>query len=68
MGSRRIKMKLTLTKKQLDILSSILFDTVDSLEDDLIGIDGENESIEDFEAYKIYQQIKTLQNFNKENN
>jgi hypothetical protein len=61
-------MKLTLTKKQLDILSSILFDTVDSLEDDLIGIDGENESIEDFEAYKIYQQIKTLQNFNKENN
>ena len=44
---------LHLTNKQFDVLSDILEDTVDALEDDLI----DDEDIKDYEAYKIYQQL-----------
>ena len=44
---------LHLTNKQFDVLSDILEDTVDALEDDLIN----DEDIKDYEAYKIYQQL-----------
>ena len=50
-------MELTLTNKQFDILFDILRDIVDTLEDDLI----DDENIQDYEAYKILQQIKTIQ-------
>jgi hypothetical protein len=44
---------LHLTNKQFEVLSDILEDTVDALEDDLI----DDEDIKDYEAYKIYQQL-----------
>ena len=44
---------LHLTNKQFEVLSDILEDTVDALEDDLIN----DEDIKDYEAYKIYQQL-----------
>ena len=44
---------LHLTNKQYEVLSDILEDTVDALEDDLIN----DEDIKDYEAYKIYQQL-----------
>ena len=57
--------QLTLTNKQFDVLYDILQDTVDYLEDDLTSYydkDGNEieEKIEDYEAYKIYQQMIRL--------
>ena len=63
--------QLTLTNKQFDVLYDILQDTVDSIEDDLITTEDDNgneilENITEYEAYKIYQQLKTLKEcFNK---
>ena len=56
---------LTLTQDQFDVLYDILQDTVDYLESDLITTvdDNGNEVLEDiseYEAYKIYQQLKSL--------
>ena len=56
---------LTLTNKQFDVLYDILLDTVDYLEEDLTSYydkDGNEieEKIEDYEAYKIYQQLRSL--------
>ena len=57
--------QLTLTDNQFDVLYDILQDTVDYLEDDLTSYydkDGNEieEKIEDYEAYKIYQQLVNL--------
>ena len=57
--------QLTLTNKQFDVLFDILQDTVDVIEGDLITTEDENgneilEDITEYEAYKIYQQLKTL--------
>ena len=57
--------QLTLTNAQFDVLYDILQDTVDYLESDLITTvdDNGNEVLEDiseYEAYKIYQQLKSL--------
>ena len=66
----RISMRqLTLTNKQFDVLYDILQDTVDYLESDLITTvdDNGNEVLEDiseYEAYKIYQQLKSLKEDN----
>ena len=56
---------LRLTNKQFDVLYDILQDTVDVIEDDLITTEDENgneilEDITEYEAYKIFQQIKTI--------
>ena len=53
---------LHLTQKQFEVLHDIMLDTIDALEDDLIVTEDENgneveESIEDYEAFKIYQKI-----------
>ena len=68
---RRINMKhmITLTDNQFDVLYDILQDTVDYLESDLITTvdDNGNEVLEDiseYEAYKIYQQLKSLKEDN----
>ncbi len=60
---------LTLTQDQFDVLYDILQDTVDVIEDDLITTEDENgneilEDITEYEAYKIYQQLKTLKEVN----
>ena len=57
--------QLTLTNKQFDVLYDILQDTVDYIEDDLITTEDENgneilEDITEYEAYKIFQQIKNI--------
>jgi len=57
--------QLTLTNKQFDVLYDILQDTVDVIEDDLITTEDENgneilEDITEYEAYKIFQQLKTI--------
>ena len=57
--------QLTLTNKQFEVLYDILLDTVDYLEEDLTSYydkDGNEieEKIEDYEAYKIYQQLLSL--------
>ena len=51
---------LRLSNDQFDVLYDILEDTVDVLEDDLIN----DEDIKDYEAYKIYQQLKSLKETN----
>ena len=56
---------LHLTNKQFEVLSDILEDTVEYLESDLTSYydkDGNEieEKIEDYEAYKIYQQLKHI--------
>ena len=56
---------LHLTNNQFDVLYDILQDTVNYLESDLITTvdDNGNEVLEDiseYEAYKIYQQLKSL--------
>ena len=61
--------QLTLTNAQFDVLYDILQDTVDYLESDLITTvdDNGNEVLEDiseYEAYKIYQQLKSLKEDN----
>ena len=57
--------QLTLTNEQFDVLFDILADTVDALEGDLTSYydkDGNEieEKIEDYEAYKLFQQIKNI--------
>jgi hypothetical protein len=57
--------QLTLTNEQFDLLYDILEDTVEYLESDLTSYydkDGNEieEKIEDYEAYKIFQQIKNI--------
>ena len=57
--------QLTLTNKQFEVLYDILADTVDYIEDDLITTEDENgneilEDITEYEAYKIYQQLKNI--------
>ena len=57
--------QLTLTNKQFDVLFDILQDTVDVIEGDLITTEDENgneilEDITEYEAYKIFQQIKNI--------
>ena len=61
--------QLTLTNKQFDVLYDIMVDTVDYLESDLTSYydkDGNEieEKIEDYEAYKIYQQLVSLKGGN----
>ena len=60
-----MKHMITLTDNQFDVLYDILQDTVDYLEEDLTSYydkDGNEieEKIEDYEAYKIFQQIKNI--------
>ena len=57
---------LRLTNKQLDILKDVIYDTVQSLEEDLITYEDEDgneveEKIEDYEIYKIYETILDMQ-------
>ena len=57
--------QLTLTNAQFDVLFDILQDTVDVIEGDLITTEDENgneilEDITEYEAYKIFQQIKNI--------
>ena len=57
--------QLTLTNEQFDVLFDILADTVDALEGDLTSYYDKDcneieEKIEDYEAYKIYQQLVNL--------
>ena len=64
-----MKHMITLTDNQFDVLYDILQDTVDYLESDLITTvdDNGNEVLEDiseYEAYKIYQQLKSLKEDN----
>ena len=61
--------QLTLTNDQFDVLCDILQDTVEYLESDLTSYydkDGNEieEKIEDYEAYKIYQQLVSLSEAN----
>ena len=54
--------QITLTNKQFEVLFDILQDTVDVIEGDLITTEDENgneilEDINEYEAYKIYQQM-----------
>ena len=61
--------QLTLTNQQFEVLFDILADTVDALEDDLTSYydkDGNEieEKIEDYEVYKIYQQLVSLKEAN----
>ena len=56
---------LHLTNEQFEVLYDILEDTVEYLESDLITTEDENgneirEKIEDYEAHKIYQQLKNI--------
>ena len=44
---------LHLTNNQFDVLYDILQDTVDDLENEVL------EDISEYEAYKIYQQLKS---------
>ena len=60
---------LHLTNNQFDVLYDILEDTVEYLESDLITTEDVNgneirEDINDYEAYKIYQQLKSLKETN----
>ena len=60
---------LHLTNTQFDVLYDILQDTVDYIESDLITTEDENgneirEDISEYEAYKIYQQLKSLKEDN----
>ena len=57
--------QLTLTNEQFDVLFDILQDAVDCIESDLIITEDENgneilEDINEYEAYKIYQQMIRL--------
>ena len=57
--------QLTLTNSQFAVLYDILQDTVEYLESDLITTEDENgneirEDITEYEAYKIFQQIKNI--------
>ena len=57
--------QLTLTNAQFAALYDILAETVDYIEGDLITTEDENgneirEDITEYEAYKIFQQIKNI--------
>tara|TARA_B100001250_G_scaffold2406_1_gene2099 strand:- start:676 stop:873 length:198 start_codon:yes stop_codon:yes gene_type:complete len=57
---------LRLTNKQLEVLKDVIYDTVQSIEDDLITYEDEEgneveEKIEDYEVYKIYTAILDMQ-------
>ena len=57
--------QLTLTNAQFDALYDIVKDAVDYIEGDLITTEDENgneilEDITEYEAYQIFQQIKTI--------
>ena len=57
--------QLTLTNAQFDVLFDILQDAVDCIESDLITTEDENgneilDDITEYEAYKIFQQIKNI--------
>ena len=61
--------QLTLTNAQFDALYDILKDTVDYIEGDLITTEDDNgneilEDINEYEAYKIYQQLVNLRRSN----
>ena len=61
--------QLTLTNEQFEVLFDILADTVDALEDDLTSYydkDGNEieEDITEYEAYQIFQLMKTYQGEN----
>ena len=56
---------LHLTQEQFDVLYDILVDTVSYIESDLITTEDENgneieESIEDYEAFKLYQKLRKM--------
>ena len=56
---------LSLTDNQFGALYDIVKDAVDYIEGDLITTEDDNgneilENITEYEAYKIYQQLKTL--------
>jgi hypothetical protein len=56
---------LRLTNDQFDVLYDILADTVDVIEGDLIEYEDDNgqlqlEDITEYEAYKIFQQLKNI--------
>ena len=56
---------LHLTNNQFDALYDILAETVEYIEGDLITTEDENgnevlEDITEYEAYQIFQQIKTI--------
>ena len=56
---------LRLTNEQFDVLYDILEDTVEYIESDLITTIDENgnevlEDITEYEAYKIFEQLKNL--------
>ena len=58
--------QLTLTNAQFAALYDILAETVEYIEGDLITTEDENgneikEDIADYEAYQIFQLIKTIQ-------
>ena len=60
---------LHLTNDQFDVLYDILEDTVDVIKDDLITKEDDNgneilEDINEYEAYKIYQQLVNLRRSN----
>ena len=57
--------QLTLTNKQFEVLFDIVKDAVDYIEGDLITTEDENgneilEDITEYEAYKIFQQLKNI--------
>ena len=61
--------QLTLTNEQFEVLFDILRDTVEYLESDLVTTEDENgneirEDISEYEAHKIYQQLKTFKGGN----
>lgn len=63
--------ELRLSDKQFDVLFDILRDTVDVIEGDLITTQDENgnqvlEDITEYEAYKIFQQLKNIKNNTEE--
>jgi len=56
---------LHLTQKQFEVLHDIMLDTIDALEEDLIVTEDENgneveESIEDYEAFKLYKKLRDI--------
>ena len=56
---------LTLTNDEFEALYDIIAETVDYIEGDLITTEDENgneilEDISEYEAYQIFQQLKTL--------
>ena len=58
--------QLTLTNAQFAAIYDILAETVEYIEGDLITTEDENgneirEDITEYEAYQIFQQIKTIQ-------